>query len=147
MKRLFWATMLLFLVVVPVLAQEATPEATNALEEVTAMFDYDQTTAPEITIVSSEMRGDVTINDITYLSPVSAETIGAYLVVPSGDGPFPGIVYAHWYEPSAANSNRTEFLDEAVMMAEQYGVELLLVETMWSDPNWYQHGRTLDSRL
>jgi dienelactone hydrolase len=51
----------------------------------------------------------------------------------------------HWLEPHEPTSNRTEFLAEAMTMAKDYGVVSLLVETMWSDPNWYRQGRTLDS--
>lgn len=149
-KKLFVCG-LVFLLVVPALAQDVTLEATEAANsegthEVNAMFDYDQSTPPEITEVSSEMRGDVTIRDIYYTSPVVPDkTITAYLVVPPGEGPFPAILYVHWYERGAPNSNRTQFIDEAVSMAEHYGVQSLLVETMWSDPDWYVSGRTLES--
>lgn len=142
-KKLF-VVAFVFLWVVPIWAQDATPEATEAASEVDAMFDYDQSTPPEITEVSSEMRGDVTIRDITYASPVVAgKTIAAYSVVPPGAGPFPAVLYVHWYEPSSPTSNRTQFVDEAVTMAAEYGVQSLLVETMWSEPSWYNEGRTL----
>jgi cephalosporin-C deacetylase-like acetyl esterase len=91
------------------------------------------------------MREGVTIRDITYASPGSDTPIAAYLVVPAGDEPHPAILYAHWYERGAPNANRTQFVDEAVMMAAEYGVMSLHVETMWSDPDWYTDGRTLDS--
>lgn len=137
--------------VVPALAQDATPEPTaestslaDATSEITAMFNYDQTKPLDVTETASEMRGDVTVKTIRYSSPVTAKPIGAYLVVPSGDGPFPAIEYVHWYDPAEPTSNKTEFLDEAVMMAQKYGVESILVDTMWSDPDWYGKGRTLD---
>ena len=94
---------------------------------------------------SSELRAGVTVKDVSYASPVTGSAIGAYRVVPSGDGSFPGILYVHWLEESSPRSNRTQFLDEAVLMAQQYGVESLLVETMWSAPNWYRQGRSLDA--
>src|SRR5262249_7428311 len=93
----------------------------------------------------SEMRSDVTIKDITYPSPVDGDEISAYLVVPPGAPPFAGIVYVHWYERSSPDSNRTQFLDEAVTLAQENGVISILPETMWSDPDWYTDGRTLDS--
>jgi dienelactone hydrolase len=142
----FMIAALFALSVVPALAQDATPEATpEATSEMTAMFNYDQSKPLDVTTTASEMRGDVTVKTISYSSPVTSKPIGAYLVVPTGNGPFPAIEYVHWYEPSSANSNKTEFLDEAVMMAQKYGVESILVDTMWSDPDWYDKGRSLDS--
>ncbi len=142
MKRLVWTMLVLLLLAAPVLAQDAAEQST---EEPTPMFTYDAGAPLNIQEVGTEMRGAVTVKDIAYSGPTREKPFNAYLVVPPGEGPFPGILYAHWYEPSSPTSNRTEFLDEAVMMAQTYGVESLLVETMWSDPNWYRNGRTLDS--
>jgi dienelactone hydrolase len=36
-------------------------------------------------------------------------------------------------------------VDEAVGLANDDGVMSLLIATMWSDPSWYNQGRTLDS--
>ena len=138
---------LLTLWLVPVAAQDtaATSEATEAGSEMTAMFNYDQTMPLDVTETASEMRGDVTVRTISYSSPVTGKPIGAYLVVPAGEGIFPAIEYVHWYDPAEPTSNKTEFLEEAVMMAQTFGVESILVDTMWSDPDWYGKGRTLDS--
>jgi len=108
------------------------------------MFEYEQT-IPEVTEVSAETRGSVTIKDIRYTSPVTGKPISAYLVARDGGTHTAGILYVHWYERGAPNANRTQFVDEAVRMAQTYGVVSLHVETMWSDPDWYQQGRTLDS--
>lgn len=109
------------------------------------LFAYDQSAPLDITEVSAEARGGVTVTDIAYPSPVTGKPIGAYRVIPPGVHPFPAILYVHWYEPSSPTSNRTQFLDEAVGMAQHYGVESLLVETMWSSPDWYRRGRSLDT--
>lgn len=102
------------------------------------MFDYDQATPLNIREIGSEKRGAVEIKDITYASPVDQREISAYLIIPAGEGRFPGIVYVHWYEGGNPTSNRTQFVDEAVWLAESDGVMSLLIETMWSDPNWYR---------
>ena len=138
MKKLILLIVVSFLRFAPLLAHDATQEGSP-------MFDYDQSAPLNVQEVSSERRGDVTVKDITYHSPTRDQPLSAYLVAPPGDGPFPGILYAHWYEPSSTSSNRTEFLDEAVIMAQEYGVVSLLIKTMWSDPNWYRQGRSLDS--
>ena len=90
---------------------------------------------PPVTVheVSSEQRGDVTVRDIT-LSPETGREIKAYLVVPKGSGPFAGILWVHWL--GEEKSNRTQFLDEAVELAPQ-GAVSLLVDAMWSTPEWF----------
>lgn len=60
----------------------------------------------------------------------------AELFLPEGDGPFPAILYVHWYEPESPDSNRSQFVNEAVEMAKS-GVICLTVETMWSDPDFF----------
>ncbi len=67
-------------------------------------------------------EGDVTVRDITYAGS-SGERVEAYLVVPSGDGPFGAVEFLHWLGRS--NSNRTEFLDEAKALAAHGVVSLL----------------------
>jgi pimeloyl-ACP methyl ester carboxylesterase len=52
--------------------------------------------------------------------------VSAYLVIPPGEGPFAGIVFLHWYAPSSATNNRTEFLQEAVDFAHKGVISILL---------------------
>lgn len=61
----------------------------------------------------------------------------AYLVQPGeGTALGPGIVFVHWLEPHAPDSNRTQFLAQAIELAHS-GVTSVLPETMWSDPEWF----------
>jgi dienelactone hydrolase len=60
----------------------------------------------------------------------------AELFLPEGEGPFPAILYVHWYEPESPDSNRSQFVNEAIEMAKN-GVICLTVETMWSDPDFF----------
>lgn len=60
----------------------------------------------------------------------------AELFLPEGVGPFPAILYVHWYEPESHHSNRGQFVNEAIEMAKS-GVICLTVETMWSDPDFF----------
>ncbi|MDQ3929368.1 MAG: hypothetical protein M3328_09495, partial [Chloroflexota bacterium] len=100
------------------------------------MFEYDQSVVLDIQEVSREERGGVTVQDISFAVPGSDRRVGAYLVMPPGSGPFAGILYVHWFEPPKPSSNRTQFLEEAVRMAER-GAVSLLVDTMWSPHEWY----------
>ena len=60
----------------------------------------------------------------------------AELFLPEGAGPFPVILYVHWYEPESRDSNRSQFANEAVEMAKS-GAICLTVETLWSDPDFF----------
>lgn len=60
----------------------------------------------------------------------------AELFLPEGSGPFPAILYVHWYEPEAHDSNRSQFVDEAIEMAKR-GAICLTVETLWSDLDFF----------
>jgi dienelactone hydrolase len=109
------------------------PEAVN-FEDWLVLFEYDQEAPFGIEIVGSEMRGDVEVQDIRFNSPVRG-TVKAYLVLPAGDGPHPGVVYLHWYEPEASTNNRTQFLEEAVSLAER-GVASIMIDQFfpWKRP-------------
>ncbi|HYP18684.1 MAG TPA: hypothetical protein VEY08_01320 [Chloroflexia bacterium] len=100
------------------------------------MFDYDQSAPLDIQEVGREPRGEITVQDISFAVPGSDRRVGAYLVTPPGPGPFAGVLYVHWYEPPKPSSTRTQFVEEAVRMAER-GVVSLLVDTMWSPHDWY----------
>lgn len=60
----------------------------------------------------------------------------AELFLPEGEGPFPAILFIHWYEPEARDSNRSQFVSEAEELARK-GVICLTVETLWSDPDFF----------
>jgi len=130
----FALTALLTLAINPIFAQDATPLSPK---EISTVFAYDQNAPLDIKDVGSETRGDVVIRDITFTSPGTEKPISAYLIAPSASGTdYAGVLYVHWYEPKAKTSNRTQFVDEAVKMAEK-GTVSLLVSTMWSDPQWF----------
>ena len=67
----------------------------------------------------------------------------AELFLPEGTGPFPVILYIHWYEPIAHDSNRSQFVNEAIEMARS-GAICLTVETLWSDPDFFLKRTQLD---
>jgi len=46
------------------------------------------------------------------------------------------ILYVHWYEPESHNSNRHQFVEEAKELACG-GAVCLLVETLWSDTDFF----------
>src|SRR4051794_39039835 len=88
-------------------------------------FDYDRSTPLELQQSGVEKRGTVTTYDISFASPAGGR-VPAYLVVPSGKGPFAAIIWGHWYMEGSDFRNRKEFLSEAVALAPSGVVSLLI---------------------
>lgn len=106
---------------------------TNA-ENVADLFRYDNSASLNIKETNTEKHGDATVSDITFAG--ASGSVKAYLVTPSGQGPFAGVLFVHWLgEP--ATTNRTEFLKEATALASR-GTVSLLIDAMWSQPGWYE---------
>ncbi len=99
-----------------------------------SIFNYDHTAPLGLREAGRETRGFALIRDIVF-TPVD-QPVKAFLVSPAaGAGRHAAILYVHWLgEP--ATTNRTEFLDEAIALAGQ-GVVSLLVDAMWAEPKWY----------
>lgn len=62
----------------------------------------------------------ISVQDVSWASPGGGR-VSAWLVVPAGAGPFAGLVYLHGSE-----TDRNDFLDEAVAMAHGGAVSLVL---------------------
>jgi cephalosporin-C deacetylase-like acetyl esterase len=79
----------------------------------------------------------VTVQQVTYAQLDGARN-AATLVRPSAAAraAHPAILFLHWYEPPRPTSNRTEFLAEAVELA-QSGVVSMLVDTPWAAEGWF----------
>lgn len=90
------------------------------------VFAYDANKPLNVTLGKTESVNGVTVSEISYDSPKIGRVPG-YLVVPSGKGPFAGIVYMHW-----GQGNKTEFLSEAVDSATR----ALAVGLMIDAPYW-----------
>lgn len=102
-----------------------------------ALFNYDATAPLGVVEKGVEKRENVSICDVTF-NALMGKDIAAYIVTPEGKGPFAAVLWVHWLgEPET--TNRTQFLNEAVKLASQ-GVVSVLVDTMWStavNPEWF----------
>ena len=60
----------------------------------------------------------------------------ADVVEPAGGGRGPGMVFLHWFDTEAPDSNRTQFRDEAVELAMEHGVVSVLPQGRfpWAEP-------------
>jgi dienelactone hydrolase len=101
-----------------------------------AHFDYNKNVPIDLQQVSSSRRETVNILEISYASPRGGR-VPAYLVMPAGEGPFPAVIFAHWAntEHSPKTSNKTEFLDEAVVYAKA-GTICLLIDAPFARPGF-----------
>ena len=120
----------------PELTAAETPRTTASPPSAASadLFNYDRDRPFNIQDVETTTRDDARVRDITFIG-VDAP-VKAYLVTPvtAGDS-FAAILYVHWLG-ERATTNRTEFLNEAVALASQ-GVVSLLVDAMWAQPKWY----------
>ena len=123
----------------PVLAQDS-------YDQLLHHWDYDKSAPLNIKQSGIENRDGVTIYDISYSSPVgdrdaavgpNGGAVTAYLVVPAGHGPFPAVIYGHWCMPGSDMENRSEFLNEAVVLAHS-GVISLLPDHVTVHPGFVQ---------
>jgi cephalosporin-C deacetylase-like acetyl esterase len=99
------------------------------------LFDYNQAAPVDVKETKTGMREGVEVRDITFANTSGGRT-AAYLVVPATKGPHPAALMAHWYAPEEQDSNRTQYLGQAVELAKS-GVISLLPEAMWSEPKWF----------
>jgi dienelactone hydrolase len=123
-----------------------TPVLAQVAPELLHRWKYDQTLPLDVKQKAVQERKGVSIQDVTYESPVGdrGQAVGpnggkvtAYLVVAGGKGPFPAVIYAHWCMPGSEKKNRTEFLDEAVALA-QAGVVSLLPDHVMVQPGFVE---------
>jgi len=101
-------------------AQAAEPR----FEDLVRQFDYDRNAPLNIREEKKEQREGATVVELSYDSPRHGR-IPATLVLPSGKGPFAGILFGHWMMPRSSFRNRKEFLDEAILLAHSGAVSLL----------------------
>lgn len=98
-------------------------------------FHYDRNAPPAIREVGQETTNGYIERLFTYASPFGYRRI-AELFRPESDAPCAAILYVHWYESESPHCNRRQFVDEAIVMAQR-GAVCLLIETMWSDVDWF----------
>jgi dienelactone hydrolase len=125
MKKYRWLALLLLL---PLLVAFADDDLAHR-------WAYDKNQPLEMSQASVQERDGIKVYDISYKAPVgdrallvgpNGGVVTAYLVVPPGKGPFPAIIYGHWCMPGSEKKNRTEFLDEAIVLAHSGAISLLI---------------------
>ena len=144
MKRYRWVALFVLL---PLLAASAD-------DDLARHWAYDKNQPLEMSQAGVQERDGTKIYDISYKAPVGdrASLVGpnggivtAYLVVPSGKGPFPAVIYGHWCMPGSEKENRKEFLDEAIVLAHS-GVISLLPDNVIVHPGFVEDKAPLNEQ-
>src|ERR1700720_3518364 len=100
-------------------AAQTDAKPTTDFQAPAPLFDYDAKQPLDIHDKVIEEFNGGTLHDITYTSPKGGP-VGAYLVVPSGKGPFAAVLFGHW-----GNGTRAEFIPEAKIYAKAGAVSLI----------------------
>jgi len=113
---------------------QAAPAQPPAAVVAPPSFDYDTTKPLDIKVPP----GAAIVQEFTY-TQLDGSANTATWVTPNGRGGAarPAILFLHWYEPPRPTSNRTEFLAEAVELAETARVSSMLIDTPWSAEQWF----------
>ena len=106
-------------------SNDGTPGAsrsTAAVPDAAALTAYDPATPLGLNEESpvQTLDGGIEIHDVSWESPGGGR-VSAWMVAPPGDGPFAGLAYLHGSE-----TDRDDFLDEAVAMAHAGAVSIVL---------------------
>jgi dienelactone hydrolase len=94
-----------------------------------SVYDYEPSAAPTLRERGRQTVRDASVRDVVFTSPTRGD-VSAYLVVPTGDGPFPAVVCLH-----SGMADRTEFLSDALLLAEA-GATSLLLDAPHVRPGW-----------
>jgi cephalosporin-C deacetylase-like acetyl esterase len=103
---------------------EPNAQAKPRFEEFARQFDYDPKASLNVREEKKEDRDGVTVIELSYDSPRGGR-VPATLIVPSGKGPFAGILFGHWMMQRSLFRNRKQFLEEALLLARSGAASLL----------------------
>ena len=125
MKSLAYS--LAFFLILGFAAGQSDKKTTADSQAAAHWFDYDSKHPLDIHDKVIEQFDGGTLHDITYASPKGGP-VDAYLVVPTGKGPFAAILFGHW-----GNGTRAEFIPEAKIYARA-GAASLIPDYPWDRP-------------
>src|SRR5258708_4678377 len=81
----------------PARSDESHAAARSSFAAQAALFHYDAHADLAMQEAAIEHRDGVAVHDISFLAvPGTKQRVKAYLVVPSGAGPFAGVLWTHW---------------------------------------------------
>jgi len=99
------------------------------------IYTYQKLDTNDVRLIGRRVQDGVESRLLVIQTPFGYRRT-AELFVPQTEEPHAVILYLHWYEPESHDSNRSQFVEEATELAHS-GAVSLLVETMWSDPDFF----------
>ena len=99
------------------------------------MRAYPQFESKDLRIADNRVKDDIESQVLVMQTPFGYRRVGM-LFRPTGEEPCAAILYSHWYEPGSPDSNNSQFAEEAKEMARA-GAVCFLIETLWSDPDFF----------
>ena len=99
------------------------------------MKNYPRLNPDDVRILMKKSEDGIEKQLLVFQTPFGYRRM-AELFSPESGGPYPLILFIHWYEPEARDSNRSQFVKEATELAKA-GAICLTVETLWSDLDFF----------
>jgi len=101
------------------------------------MRDYQKLNANDVRVIGKRVQDGVESQLLVIQTPFGyRRAVEIFRPEGESDGLFAAILFVHWYEPESRDSNRSQFVEEAKEMARG-GALCLLIETLWSDPDFF----------
>ena len=97
--------------------------------------DYPKLESNDIRLIGQRAQDGVKSQLLVIQTPFGYRRVAEFFI-PEVEMNLAAILYLHWYEPASPDSNRSQFVEEAKEMARS-GAACLLVETLWSDPDFF----------
>jgi dienelactone hydrolase len=97
--------------------------------------DYQSLDANDIRVIAKRVQDGLESQLLVTQTPFGYRRVGE-LFRPENGEKLAAILYVHWYEPESPDSNRSQFVEEAKELARS-GAVCLLIETLWSDPDFF----------
>lgn len=99
-------------------------------------LDYPSLADEQIRHVARRAAEGVEESLLVYPSRFGGRRAAALLRPTISAAAHPVLLYVHWYDSESPESRRTQFEGEARAMVQR-GAIALLIETMWSDRDWF----------
>lgn len=101
-----------------------------------AIKNYPVLKPDEVQLIGDGGAANGTMRQLYLMqTPFGYKRLGE-IIRPFGGENHPMVLFLHWYEPDAPDSNRHQFETQATELAKQ-GAVCLLVETQWSDLDFF----------
>ena len=99
------------------------------------MHNYQRMESKDLRVIGNRVQDGLESQLLVIQTPFGYRRV-AEMFRPESDETLAAILYVHWYEPESRDSNRSQFVEEAKELARG-GTVCLLIETLWSDPDFF----------